>query len=181
MPLSRHEVQRQRPVHRYSWAGHHSARHVRAGVSACRAIRVCLDLDGGARPGERRRHCGCALERRARLAYGKREIAIRCNGLNTPWGEADIAAIAGSGADALVVETEWPVYRSVPAGTLAEVMPSGLVIDANGFTRATLGADPRLRVIAGKAVFQVGAWGLHGQRGPYSALHSAWMREATLR
>lgn len=36
-------------------------------------------------------------------AYGKREIAIRCNGLNTPWGEADIAAIAGSGADALVV------------------------------------------------------------------------------
>ena len=27
-------------------------------------------------------------------AYGKREIAIRCNGLGTPWGKADIAAIA---------------------------------------------------------------------------------------
>jgi citrate lyase beta subunit len=36
-------------------------------------------------------------------AYGKREIIIRCNGLGTPWGEADIAAIAGSGADAILV------------------------------------------------------------------------------
>src|SRR5271167_1624221 len=36
-------------------------------------------------------------------AYGKREIFIRCNGLGTPWGEADIAAIARSGADALLV------------------------------------------------------------------------------
>ena len=36
-------------------------------------------------------------------AYGKREIAIRCNGLMTPWGKADVAAIAGSGADAILV------------------------------------------------------------------------------
>ena len=35
--------------------------------------------------------------------YGKREIAIRCNGLSTPWGKADIAAIAKSGADAVLV------------------------------------------------------------------------------
>ena len=35
--------------------------------------------------------------------YGKREIAIRCNGLATPWGAADITAIARSGADAVVV------------------------------------------------------------------------------
>ena len=36
-------------------------------------------------------------------AYGRREIAIRCNGLGTPWGKADVAAIATSGADAMVV------------------------------------------------------------------------------
>ena len=36
-------------------------------------------------------------------AYGKREIVIRCNGLGTPWGEADIEAIARSGADAILV------------------------------------------------------------------------------
>jgi citrate lyase subunit beta/citryl-CoA lyase len=35
--------------------------------------------------------------------YGKREIAIRCNGLATLWGKADVAAIAQSGADAILV------------------------------------------------------------------------------
>jgi citrate lyase subunit beta/citryl-CoA lyase len=37
------------------------------------------------------------------MAYGKREIAIRCNGLATEWGAADIEAIATSGADAILV------------------------------------------------------------------------------
>jgi citrate lyase subunit beta/citryl-CoA lyase len=36
-------------------------------------------------------------------AYGKREIVIRANGLNTDWGREDIIAIAGSGADAVLV------------------------------------------------------------------------------
>ena len=36
-------------------------------------------------------------------AYGNREIVIRCNGITTPWGEPDIAAIAKSGADAVLV------------------------------------------------------------------------------
>ena len=39
----------------------------------------------------------------ASRAYGKREIVIRANGLGTPWGRDDIAAIAGSGADAVLV------------------------------------------------------------------------------
>ena len=35
--------------------------------------------------------------------YGKREIIIRCNGLDTPWGVDDIAAIAKSGAAGILV------------------------------------------------------------------------------
>jgi citrate lyase subunit beta/citryl-CoA lyase len=35
--------------------------------------------------------------------YGKREIAIRCNGLATAWGRDDVRAIARSGADAVLV------------------------------------------------------------------------------
>ncbi len=35
--------------------------------------------------------------------YGRREITIRCNGLATPWGAADVAAAAKSGAAAIVV------------------------------------------------------------------------------
>ena len=49
-------------------------------------------------------------------AYGKREIAIRCNGIATEWGAADIAAIATSGADAILV----PKVES--AGDVANVV-----------------------------------------------------------
>ena len=35
--------------------------------------------------------------------YGKREIAIRVNALTTPWGEADLRAVAGAGAGAILI------------------------------------------------------------------------------
>jgi citrate lyase subunit beta/citryl-CoA lyase len=35
--------------------------------------------------------------------YGRRELTIRCNGLDTPWGADDLAAAARSGAAAVVV------------------------------------------------------------------------------
>jgi len=35
--------------------------------------------------------------------YGERELTIRCNGLDTPWGEADLRAAATSGAAAVVI------------------------------------------------------------------------------
>lgn len=41
--------------------------------------------------------------------YGRREVAVRVNSLGTPWGEADLKAAAGAGADAILipkVETE---------------------------------------------------------------------------
>lgn len=36
-------------------------------------------------------------------AYGRRILTIRCNGLDTPWGEADLIAAATSGATAVVI------------------------------------------------------------------------------
>jgi citrate lyase beta subunit len=48
--------------------------------------------------------------------YGKRGIAIRCNALATPWGKDDVAAIATSGADAIVV----PKVES--AGDVVEIV-----------------------------------------------------------
>ena len=35
--------------------------------------------------------------------YGHRELTIRCNGLDTPWGADDLRAAAGSGASAVVI------------------------------------------------------------------------------
>ena len=67
----------------------------------------------------------------------------------------DVAAIAtlarspaetARGADALVVATEWPVFREVSAD---EVVAAGvpIVLDAGRFLAATLGADRRLRYV----------------------------------
>ncbi|MEE8546139.1 MAG: CoA ester lyase [Alphaproteobacteria bacterium] len=35
--------------------------------------------------------------------YGRREVVIRVNGLDTPWGDEDLAAAAASGADAILL------------------------------------------------------------------------------
>jgi citrate lyase subunit beta/citryl-CoA lyase len=35
--------------------------------------------------------------------YGAREIVVRVNALATPWGQADLAAAAGAGADAVLI------------------------------------------------------------------------------
>jgi len=86
-------------------------------------------------------------------AYGKREIAIRCNGLGTPWGEADIAAIAGSGADAILVpkvESAAQVTHVVSlldtAGAPSTMAVWAMMETPKGILRAEeiAGAHPRL-------------------------------------
>jgi UDPglucose 6-dehydrogenase len=60
---------------------------------------------------------------------------------------------AVDGADALVVSTAWPEYRAIPADAVRKRMAGTLVVDANRFLAATLGADAALRYVSvGKAV-----------------------------
>jgi UDPglucose 6-dehydrogenase len=61
---------------------------------------------------------------------------------------ADDAVAAAMGADALVVATEWPQYRTVDVDRLAAVMPARLVIDANRFLGPLIGNDTRFRLIS---------------------------------
>lgn len=86
-------------------------------------------------------------------AYGKREIVIRCNGLGTPWGEADITAIAQSGADAVLVpkvESAAQVTHVVSlldtAGAPATMAVWAMMETPKGMLRAEeiAGAHPRL-------------------------------------
>ena len=88
-------------------------------------------------------------------AYGKREIVIRCNGLGTPWGEADIAAIAASGADAILVpkvESASQVTHVVSlldtAGAPDSMAVWAMMETPKGILRAEeiAGAHPRLAV-----------------------------------
>jgi citrate lyase beta subunit len=86
-------------------------------------------------------------------AYGKREIAIRCNGLATAWGEADIAAIATSGADAVLVpkvesaaEVTHVVSLLDSAGAPTTMAVWAMMETPKGILRAEeiAGAHPRL-------------------------------------
>jgi UDPglucose 6-dehydrogenase len=61
---------------------------------------------------------------------------------------SDDAIAAATAADALVVATEWPLYRTVDIDRLAAVMPAGLVLDANRFLGPLLGNDARFRLIS---------------------------------
>src|SRR4029078_6340369 len=55
---------------------------------------------------------------------------------------------AATGARALVVGTDWPLYRQINLDRLAEVAPDLLVIDANRFLDKTVGNDPRFLLIS---------------------------------
>lgn len=55
---------------------------------------------------------------------------------------------AATAARALVVGTDWPLYRQINLDRLAEVAPGLLVIDANRFLDKTVGNDPRFRLIS---------------------------------
>jgi UDPglucose 6-dehydrogenase len=59
---------------------------------------------------------------------------------------AQSAVEAARGAHALVVATEWPIFRDVSADELLAV-GAPIVLDAGRFLAATLGADGRLRYV----------------------------------
>lgn len=74
-----------------------------------------------------------------------KELPRQLNGILTLQA-TPLAAV--NSAAALVIATEWPEYRAVPAQDVVSAMSAPLVIDANRFLATTLGADPRVRYLA---------------------------------
>ncbi|MDE8654143.1 HpcH/HpaI aldolase/citrate lyase family protein [Novosphingobium album (ex Liu et al. 2023)] len=64
---------------------------------------VVLDLEDAVAPEMKAQARAAAVAAVAEGGFGHREVAIRANGVDTEWGLADLAAIAGSQADAVVV------------------------------------------------------------------------------
>jgi citrate lyase subunit beta/citryl-CoA lyase len=87
--------------------------------------------------------------------YGTRELTIRCNGLDTPWGADDLAAAAGSRASAVVIPKVGSVaYLDEVAGRLdAAGAPASMTIWAMVetptaiFDIRALAAHPRVAVL----------------------------------
>ena len=75
---------------------------------------LILDLEDAVAPQAKHTARAQVMDAVAQGGYGKREIYIRTNGLNTPWGYDDIVAAAKSGADAILlpkVESADTVHR----------------------------------------------------------------------
>jgi citrate lyase subunit beta/citryl-CoA lyase len=64
---------------------------------------IIFDLEDAVAPDAKESARGAACTAAASGEYGRRQLTIRCNGLDTSWGAADLAAIAVSTAAAVVV------------------------------------------------------------------------------
>ncbi|MEM9034737.1 MAG: CoA ester lyase [Actinomycetota bacterium] len=84
---------------------------------------LILDLEDAVAPDAKEAARAAACAAAASGEYGAREITIRANGLDTPWGADDLVAIATSGAHAVVVPK---------VGSVAEVDDVSGRLDAAG-------------------------------------------------
>lgn len=64
---------------------------------------LIFDLEDAVAPDAKEQARRNVVEALAAGGYGRREILVRVNGLATPWGQADVAAAARSGAHAVLV------------------------------------------------------------------------------
>ena len=63
---------------------------------------VILDLEDAVLPDAKEKARADAVAAVAAGGFGRREVVIRINALSTPWGEADLAAAAAAGPDAVL-------------------------------------------------------------------------------
>lgn len=64
---------------------------------------IILDLEDAVAPESKLAARAQAVEAVKAGGFGRRELVIRCNGLDTPWGAEDLAAAAEAGPDAVLV------------------------------------------------------------------------------
>ncbi|WP_242346609.1 HpcH/HpaI aldolase/citrate lyase family protein [Anaeromyxobacter terrae] len=91
---------------------------------------LILDLEDAVAPAAKVEARARVLEALAAGGFGHRERAVRVNGLATPWGADDVAALARAGADAVVlpkVESAAEVHAA-EAALAAAGAPDGLAL-----------------------------------------------------
>lgn len=118
---------------------------------------LILDLEDAVLPAAKPAARAALVERLAqRDRFGQREIVVRVNGLDTPWGHDDVRALAQSGADAVLFpKIDSPAeLRAALAALDAAGAPPGLAAwvmaeTPGGVTHcdAIAGLDPRLAAI----------------------------------
>lgn len=89
---------------------------------------LILDLEDATGPTEKDMARELVAARVAARAFGKREVIVRINGLDTPWGEADVRAAAAAGPDAILIPK---------VGSPADIAAVAALMDAAGAPAGT--------------------------------------------
>jgi citrate lyase subunit beta/citryl-CoA lyase len=114
---------------------------------------LVVDLEDAVAPAAKPAARAAAVAFARARGLGHREVALRVNGLATPWGLEDLAAVARAGADAIVLpKVESPdEVHAAEAALAAAGAPAGLALWAMIETPrgvlaadAIAGASPRL-------------------------------------
>lgn len=103
-----------------------------------RADTVIIDLEDAVAPDAKDSARAAAIAAVDTSGWGQREIAIRVNGLGTPWAATDFAAVAASAADVLVVPKIDSAADAAQAVLLARGKPVWVLVET---PRAVLQAD----------------------------------------
>lgn len=110
---------------------------------------VILDLEDAVLPEAKDAARAAAVAAVRAGGFGTREVVVRVNALDTPWGAADLAAMSGAGADAVLAPkitdaADVTAYAAAYPGTLwamIETAPALFALDA------IAGASPRLAAL----------------------------------
>ena len=84
---------------------------------------LILDLEDAVPPAEKEAARGMVAEALRTGGYGARELIVRINGLDTDWGRDDLAMVAASAADAILIPK---------VETRKMVQDVAALLDANG-------------------------------------------------
>jgi citrate lyase subunit beta/citryl-CoA lyase len=112
---------------------------------------VILDLEDSVAPEAKVAARPLAVEAVRKGGFGARELVIRVNGLDTPWGAADLAAVGDIGADAVLVPKvaspeDLKAYAQAVGGTtrlwaMVETCAAIFALDALGRASAAVRAE----------------------------------------
>ena len=91
---------------------------------------LILDLEDAVAPDAKETARRQVLDALAAGGYGRREVLVRVNGLESEWGHDDVAAVAASGADAILLPKVESVetIRDLEALLAGCEAPAGMVI-----------------------------------------------------
>jgi citrate lyase subunit beta/citryl-CoA lyase len=91
---------------------------------------LIFDLEDAVAPAAKEAARAAVAEALARTNYGRRELVLRSNALDTPWGEADLAAAAKMPIDALLLPKVEGAEQVRRAASLLDALgaPSGLAV-----------------------------------------------------